>query len=221
MIKNKKAFTLAEVLISLTLIGVVAVLTKSIVRVPDVNDAYLRTQWRKTFTEFSNVTKQIAWEHDGLMTNLASTHNEFRNLFTSKKLTTVKTCDQGASVDECWHNTSNFTYYNNSTYGGSSWSTLMSRAILENGTLIAFRLDSNTCTSSLTPNNDNCGALHIDVNGFKPPNSVGKDIFAFYVRKNGTITPLGAQGVNAAGSCKPTDSGWGCSSNFLHGDEED
>jgi hypothetical protein len=64
----------------------------------------------------------------------------------------------------------------------------------------------------------------VDVNGFKGPNTIGKDVFGVHLLKSGIIIPFGTQGDNAynyisSNSCDikqyPNTSGWKCSADYL------
>ena len=88
--------------------------------------------------------------------------------------------------------------------------------ILADGTLITTSTSYNsTCSSSPIVA---CGWIVIDVNGFNGPNTVGKDIFCFWVRENQLI-PAGAPGTYAAGTGynECTTGGWGCAYSYLTG----
>ena len=61
-----------------------------------------------------------------------------------------------------------------------------------------------------------CGDIVVDVNGFKSPNTLGKDVFLFYLTKYG-IVPQGSQletNTKFIGSCLTSSggfgNGWGC-----------
>jgi len=52
--------------------------------------------------------------------------------------------------------------------------------------------------------------LFIDINGISQPNTVGKDLFTFtYTQKNGLV-PDGQPGTGEANTCNMSSSGWGC-----------
>jgi len=68
------------------------------------------------------------------------------------------------------------------------------KAILSDGSLlfvfVRYPLCDNVSGDNLLLKNT-CGDAEVDINGFKPPNQRGKDLFSFHITKNGII-PIGA-----------------------------
>ena len=102
-------------------------------------------------------------------------------------------------------------------YGGSFPDTITSysSAILSNGMTIYFAASSCTLTTY-------CGYIVVDVNGFKGPNILGRDIFEFQVAPNGVFA-IGSMnstnGTNWTTYCNPSSpnssSGIGCAGRVL------
>lgn len=97
--------------------------------------------------------------------------------------------------------------------------------MLPNGVLLRFSYLSINCIGSSVPTNDSCGEIYIDVNGFKGPNKVGRDIFGLSVLNSGATKPFGSQGdiyfndptVNSCDSAAyPSTFGWSCSATSLY-----
>jgi type II secretory pathway pseudopilin PulG len=68
--------------------------------------------------------------------------------------------------------------------------------ILADGTYAYFITRSADCTlvrGTSSELRNTCGNLYIDINGEKPPNRYGQDMFWFYLAKN-SIIPVGTQG---------------------------
>jgi len=72
-----------------------------------------------------------------------------------------------------------------------------------------------------------CGDIGIDINGFKKPNQLGVDIFTFYLTKYG-IVPCGAQqsyvtSLTFDNDCrnKSTGNGWGCAAWVIYNENMD
>lgn len=58
-----------------------------------------------------------------------------------------------------------------------------------------FRITGKSCTNKQGKNKalqSVCGFIYVDVNAFKRPNTIGKDIFGFYLTKEG-VFPIGSQ----------------------------
>jgi prepilin-type N-terminal cleavage/methylation domain-containing protein len=170
-----KAFTLAEVLITLAIIGVVAALT-----IPTVVQNYQKTQvvtqLKKTFSALSNTTNLAiadygpitGWETGEGFSSANSI--AFANKYLIPYLKVAKNCE-AKITDDCAFN---YTYLSKTTT--SSFGSYYTRFYLTDGTLIAVE--------SFTSESENGGTnrlayVFIDVNGQKKPNIFGKDIFRF------------------------------------------
>lgn len=89
--------------------------------------------------------------------------------------------------------------------------------ILADGTYLWLRNHYIHCTESdgIIPGKENtCGLLWIDVNGKNQPNTFGKDVFAFYIKKD-RITP------NPDPCVDLNSTGWGCSAYILSNGDMD
>ncbi len=103
---------------------------------------------------------------------------------------------------------------------------------LSDGTMLVIQAESANCSlsyGSSTPLRNICGCFIVDVNGFKKPNSFGKDMFYFYFTKYGVV-PSGAPDMNDyAGSgelskvCNILGSGssFGCAAWVIQNDNMD
>ncbi|MDD3014661.1 MAG: type II secretion system protein [Candidatus Gastranaerophilales bacterium] len=228
-IKNK-AFTLAEILIALGIIGVIAAFVISPL-VQEIQDTQMKIAWKKSFADISQAVKRLSIDYYGDFRGIwegaevtAAGHNDFRNKMLIYLNYTQK-CDAASAtgINGCWHATGN-SYKLSGNAITSDWS-IYSRAILNNGSLLIFYLQSNNCNNTKTPNSDHCGLIGVDVNGFNGPNKLGKDIFAVRILRNGTVIPYGTQGDYnynrpSDDSCDvalyPNTSGWSCSADYLY-----
>jgi len=213
--KRQTAFTLAEVLITLLIIGVIA----SIVipgLIADTQNAEYKTAWKKTYAELDLATRKILSDNagniKGTFTSSTALKNEYKNY-----LNYIKDCDNGISQG-CWHAsgvpkpfTGTATPYADS-YGASP------ALILSNGALVSIYLASPSCTYNqgiLV-----CGWYFIDVNGFKGPNVQGKDILAVYLLEK-SLRTMGASNdpyppsTTCTSSSTGPGSGLGCSALYL------
>lgn len=204
---KKTAFTLAEVLITLAIIGVVAAITIPSLMNKINNDQYVQ-QLKKTYSELSQATNLILNENGGDFTGQCEDDGEecLRDLYKSKMIG-VRTCVIG--VDEaCWHKPSNWYYLS----GAAVNATDAGHAVLieNSGTYLSFNQYSKNCSSSSDGivNADGCGRVRVDLNGMKPPNTIGRDIFDFHILKN-KIVPRGTS------SSPSTCPNWGCTAKVL------
>ena len=175
---KKKAFTLAEVLITLGIIGTVAALT-----IPGLitkhRKAETEAKIKQTYSILSNAIKMSEVENGPFVaqnwggTSAAQTQAGLREfLFPYLK---AQECGIG-SATTCFHK----SRYKNLIGGfADSWAMPSSNAVtfqLPNGVAIAFLNNGYDTTDSSYHLN-----MYMDVNGVKAPNTYGIDLFQFYL----------------------------------------
>jgi prepilin-type N-terminal cleavage/methylation domain-containing protein len=179
----KKGFTLAEVLITLTIIGVVAALT-----IPGLVASYQEkvtvTQLKKVYTNFAQIYMMAQEENgpistwcDGLPPQSPPCQQIGHDIITSYlKLSKDCAFAGGCFVNEPYKKLSGG---NSNSYGGATldWSTF----ILADGTAVLFQM---------WPPEDEWAGVYFDINGYKPPNQYGKDLFVVILTDKGAI-PFG------------------------------
>lgn len=204
MNKKQIAFTLAEVLITLLIIGVVAsIIIPNLLN--DTQDAELKVAWKKTYSEINQATLRIMNDNGGTLRGVFQSHSDIIN-FYGNYLSYTKKCINDTS---CWHVANTWFRYDgsqvnqNQSYG----------FILSNGSILApvmFDPDCNSTTSS--GNIPKCGWMLVDVNGLKSPNKIERDIFYLYILEN-RIAPRGIIGDINNYACP---GGGGCSAKYLY-----
>lgn len=204
MIKKKTAFTLAEVLITLLIIGVVASIVIPAI-IADTQQAEFKTAWKKVYAEVSQSTIKIMIDNGGTLKGLFQSNQDMINQY-GNYLVYNKKCGNNNS---CWHQANTWFRYDNSSVNQNQWYGF----ILNNGSILApvmFDPDCNSTTSSGTV--PKCGWMLVDVNGFKGPNTIEKDIFYIYILEN-RIAPRGIVGDTNNYACP---GGGGCSAKYLY-----
>ncbi len=185
---KNNAFTLAEILITLGIIGVVAALT-----IPGLMTAYKAHQMRAGFLKAYSTVQQVfkQMEADDVSLNPADYPSDPKTLFylTFKNyLQASLDCGSAYSVSKdypCYNFRNQDRYYMN--YNNSEkveWSLFDGgQLLLSDGTLLLF-------------NADNFGWLvSVDINGFKSkPNRYGYDLFTFQF-KEGELRAMGDLGT--------------------------
>lgn len=170
---SKKAFTLAEVLITLGVIGVVSAMTMPTL-IQHHQKQVTVAQLKKAYSEFAQALQKAEAEH-GLMEtwdfayfgdDSSGRATYFGENYLFPYIKTIKKCIPTSNA--CWAD-------NIKALGAVNANTMI------NG--------QNTHNSFVTPSNysvyywlDISGKgmwYYVDINGVKPPNIVGKDIFAF------------------------------------------
>lgn len=204
--KNKfPAFTLAEVLITLGIIGIVAALTIPAV-INSTQNQEIKTAWKENFSIINQATAQIKADNGGSLIGVFVDGTTQINLYANK-LKTLNTCTSGSCS------------FTDSSICGTTGATLK----MVNGTTLLTCADSTTMDNGscaynpwgLTNFGQNiCAEFYIDVNGSKGPNTKGQDIFWLGIGPE-KIIPAGITGmVNASFKCP---SGTYCNSyNYLY-----
>lgn len=217
---KRNGFTLAEVLVTLAIIGVVAALTIPTL-INSVQDNQYKSAWKKNFSILSQATLKMVDDNGGTLVGVLTDYAPMRTAY-ERYISKVKSCDQWSNLGSCWHNYSNFSWLNGTTIT-NSWDN-MNGSVLSDGTLIQYQYWSANCNTAIGSLNV-CGEIYADVNGFKGPNVYGKDIFSALVLSN-RIVPRGIDGdeynpVNHciqppnAGYNDPDNNGKACSAKVL------
>lgn len=158
----KYGFTLAEVLITLGIIGVIGALTIPAL-MSNIADAQYKTAYKKAYSAASQAWMQAV--NDGNIlerTDWVDTPSRIANFNAFKSyFKVIKECSSNNNSD-CWAN-------GELTYGG-----------YPNTSASAF-IDNSGMAWSLMSNGSGMGAeLLLDTNGQQKPNKYGQDRFLFY-----------------------------------------
>ena len=165
------AFTLAEVLVTLGIIGVVSAMT-----VPTLMQNYQRqsyvTQLHKTYNEFSQALLRYQTDRNAInLSEAGLSSQDAVNNFITTYFKNVKECD---AMNNCFA----------SSYKGLDGSTIDNYKVDVKSYVLASGV-------SIRPYYLKSGAklvnIGIDINGQKGPNIGGRDLFWFYVYNNGVI----------------------------------
>ncbi len=219
---SKSGFTLAEILIVLGIIGIVAVLTIPIL-IEETNERELRSAWKKQYSALSQAYLRVVTKNGGSLSGIFPTNTgseEFKNEL-KENLTYISDCSgtatyggsgSGAASGGCWH-VSNGSQYLNGT--NISESPAQPGLVLKEGALLKIQITSINCLDPVGAFN-RCGWIEVDVNGFRKPNTVGKDIFSFQLTPSTTV-PTGSKGFyDQTITCVEDSTGQGCSSKYLY-----
>lgn len=206
----KKGFTLAEVLITLVIIGVIAAITIPTL-MNKTNEQETVVAVKKAFSVISQAYQRIVAESGELNPSMLGDDNpqeKLGNIF-AKQLNAQKVCGADSSGD-CFpdviykffngEDCVNFESEDNGHYK-IRLSDGMSIAICWFGGYVNYG-DSEALQSVF-------GDINVDINGDKGPNVLGKDLFNFLITKYGIIPSGTADNTqNPFSSCRTL--GYGC-----------
>lgn len=204
----KNGFTLAEVLITLGIIGIVAAMT-----LPTVVQKHQEKVTVAKLKKMHSVLNQaflMAVNENGtpdLWGYVASSSAETdpdkiaadkngKDIVINKFLPYLKTTSVCYYNDSKCNNNSLYTRPRHSLDGTPFSNFGTPRIFLADGSTIdIFYMASPSCTTvagTTKPMRNICGEVFIDINGIKPPNATGKDMFWFRITKFG-IFPGGTE----------------------------
>ncbi|MCD8024656.1 MAG: type II secretion system GspH family protein [Candidatus Gastranaerophilales bacterium] len=201
------AFTLAETLITLAIIGVVAAIT-----VPAVLNHYREqevvTKIKKVHSTISQALQNIELEEGYSIGDLGDIDSdEFFELF-SKAVNTLKICK--VANQGCF--TSNYI----KSMTGANWSKYDTAQALLTADGTAYGYDKRFCDNKGLSDDDyeNCiGRFIVDINGDLSPNQFGLDVFFFTVVAGKGSVPAGSG--NDSADCKKGQRGITCAAKIL------
>ena len=172
----KSAFTLAEVLITLGIIGVVAALTIPSL-ISNYQDKQFKTAYKKAYSDISQVVQEGIIENQFTRTTKwnGEALSQEMNLFREKFKITVDCPVENHNISPCWKK-------GDTLCGGECSSGNAEDGIdYENGAPYNDRsncfLDASGRSWCSIDNSENL--FLVDTNGFTPPNQFGKDRFVF------------------------------------------
>ena len=188
----KKGFTLAEVLITLVIIGVIAAMTIPTL-MNKTNEQETVTAVKKAYSVLGQAYKKIIAENGEIIpselgNSQAEATEKMGDMF-AKHLSVVKNCGMSAGGD-CFAD-EGYKQFNGSNWGNVNNFTDRYKLRLNDGmsmSVNAWNVSSDWGTSPSLKNS--IGFIYFDINGDKAPNVVGKDVFAFYITKD-DIIPVG------------------------------
>ena len=208
----KKGFTLAEVLITLGIIGVVAALTTPAL-VQNIGTSKIGPSLAKAVSTFENANQtMLAQSEAGSITSLSQYvssnyighgHNgspQYSHETRWSSGTYVKALSGHLKINPDTIQAPSYSKYDNSGHyspprGGWSHHAYS----LDNGSMYYYIIPHShfkVTPDASYPNvasNQLIGDVYIDINGSAKPNKQAKDIFRFYLYNDGTLRPYGSK----------------------------
>ncbi len=205
-------FTLAEVLITLGIIGVVAAMTMPVLN-QQLEDQRNMSSLRKAYSILQQATNLVISEYEGpeywgmvdnSVESVTNVYNYYKPYFNM-----MRECPNKPG---CWAYPTK--YLNGSVYWNAHSTSWYQYAFtLADGINVLIDIyPRDTIRSSFGNNVDmDCAVFWVDINADKLPNQIGRDIFAFMVTERG----LQPAGLDSTSSCTANGTGWGCVSRII------
>lgn len=221
-------FTLAEILITLGIIGVIATLTIPAL-MNSTNNKETVTSLKKAYSLLSQAYTMAVKDNGGPSgwftgdydyNSMAVLDNLIPYLKTTKK------CNTQSQLG-CFKAGEKYKSLDGSISGWIPDSDGYS-IVLSDETILHGVFDTVGCANSVTSDSANlalsnvCAEIDVDINGFKGPNQVGKDFFEFYLTEYG-IVPEGSKSDNADfdSQCKNPTNGFACTAWVIYNENLD
>lgn len=219
---NKRAFTLAEVLITLAVIGIVAAMSiPSLMN--NINDKHLKTKWKKAYADLSLAYMNVKQDNGGTLVDYFGEQDKpgdlrvpLINQFNKIRKNTASTLLSSLSYSTILNYDISYKTLDGSLV--DSVNLVYGNMLLADGSHVFFR--------TYGPDH---ALIWVDVNGaYNQPNVVGKDMFGAVFTKD-WIKPMGAPELSTTvGTCNTTPktctgfgfhntpcAGVGCSAEYL------
>ncbi len=181
----RSAFTLAEVLITLGIIGVVAAIT-----IPGLMATYQKKQTVARLKKAYSIVQQavrLSQDENGEVDSWDTKLNGSQ-FFHKYIANYVKYQNEYTSAE--LKNLAPRTLLNGQAYYGTTYTTT--------GSSHFTLLDGSMITMNLNSGNEQGLWVGIDVNGLSKPNQIGKDTFLFFFSSQYGLRPLGEVGTPAS-----------------------
>ena len=215
--KKKNAFTLAEVLITLGIIGIVAAMTLPAI-IYKQNDKEAVTRLKKMYSTLENAYNVAIVENgspDTWSNNPADTPNVFANILEPYLKIVGKHSNKVQVKFLSYKEQTSYNEYPKKVFKLADGSEYVFVS------LYSTSESSAKCSGNMNGKSLNeCIWVLADINGVeKQPNRIGEDMFYFILTKS-KVYPVGVVGYWGANTCRPDKSsdqgtGYGCTAYVL------
>lgn len=226
---KRKAFTLAEVLVTLGIIGVVASMTLPTL-IQKQNEKAMIVSLKKFYSDISQAYSLVINNEGTPDTWGMSTNAKISSKLIFEKfepyLKKVKKCDYGQE-NTCFNENITYKFMRGSSYSAINPFSNFQTFILADGSIAFFEYINKDCKGSYGSVNDVCFSVYVDINGDKNPNRLGEDYHGFKLTSKGVVIPHGSVKFNDSTSlsfkdtCGKDKSGYGCTAWMLYNENMD
>ena len=215
-------FTLAEVLITLGIVGVVAALTLPAV-INNIKHKQLETAFKKSYSTLAQAVHSVYLTELG--GEFPSERISFFNALQTRYIKSAACTDAQYNCPTEVFPISNFSSTASGTFIANNYKNYNGKSSTVgycNDGIIATNDGSFVFIDTSSSNQASAGMffLCVDTNGWrKVPNRIGHDFFIFQLGSNGKLMPMGADGTFFTECSKTSNSaynGFGCTEKALY-----
>ncbi len=177
--RTKQAFTLVEVLIVITIIGIIAAFVIPLL-ITKTNSAKLTAQLQKVSNTLNNMANQAQVDIKMESWNFNTTTENFVQNYMLPYIGVAQNC--GMTEEGCF---------------AKEYSAKNTGPVIDNSYYKILLSDGSTIATKITPgcsdtNPSECVDFIVDVNGMEKPNVWGKDVFEFQILNSlSAVIPYG------------------------------
>lgn len=208
---EKSAFTLAEVLITLAIIGIVAAITIPVLS----NNADTKANavaLKKNYAVLANAAKMVYNDYGGNIKGQLVNQTLAMNAFLPY-LQYSDTCSAGQILGKCLNATRYYPKGGSAIPNSTPIGSQDTGIILNNGATYVFDADiTHYAACDVDGIQGQCALITIDVNGLKLPNRYGYDIFHFIMTASNGLKVYDPAGGYTC--IYPDNAGWNNANNL-------
>ena len=200
-----KAFTLAEVLVTIGIVGIVATMT-----MPALVSKYKTVEYTSRAKKGYNTIAVAIAEYLRVKGADLLTNTSFVNDPTNQLKTVLRVVTNSATYSSVTRKNFELHNLNDQAIAQGTYPAFSNQHfLLPDGTVISMSTRINNGTTK----NTKLYSIGIDTNGAKGPNQLGRDVFLYYIVNDGYVEPwntadcaVGQIGTGCSG--KLMDDGW-------------
>jgi prepilin-type N-terminal cleavage/methylation domain-containing protein len=183
---KNSGFTLAEVLIALVVIGIIAAITVPTL-IQRYQDQAIKSALKKNYSVLKSALDKYQVDNGE---RLLSTDMKMRQL--KSKIISYFNVSKDCGDADCYYSTNKDLYNTYNNKRNINYTNFDDgQFILQDGTFVMIENPDNG--NNYTANK----YISVDVNGInKKPNRLGKDLFMFQLTNKGELLPMGAKGTD-------------------------
>ena len=181
-------FTLAEVLVTLGIIGVVSAMTLPTLVKNHQRQVFV-TQLHKVYNDLTQAFERVIIDNNASNLKESKLYRQGVPYFFQNYFKVVKDCYNGVETANCVDSTNYTTLLGSATSALAGFDGDYSCVILQSGALVCLQLSGDYFTG--------ISGL-VDVNGFQPPNIKGRDLFDMRFDENGELTTAWGKDISTA-----------------------